>query len=301
LIENTLIEQNIGSYRGGGIYNGGHLTVTNSTIRQNDETGITSQGFLTVTLSVISDNQGSGLYNAVYYSTSATAVVMDSHISGNTGYDNSGGGIYNGRAGTLTVIGSTIHNNTAQNVGGGIYIGGAPPTGALTTIINSTISNNHVLHNTMGYGGGIISGGTLTLQNVTLTGNTASNGAGLYNSGPATLLNTVIANNTGGTNCADILNQMTSQGNNLASDHSCNLAAPGDQPGVDPLLAPLANNGGPTFTHALLPGSPAIDTGSLTTCPTTDQRGLPRPLDGNGDTTPICDIGAYEHNPTTSP
>jgi len=63
----------------------------------------------------------------------------------------------------------------------------------------------------------------------------------------------------------------------------------------DPLLGPLQNNGGLTLTHALLPGSPAIDTGSPTVCPLFDQRGYNRPLDGNGDGIPICDIGPYEY------
>src|SRR5439155_4124606 len=72
----------------------------------------------------------------------------------------------------------------------------------------------------------------------------------------------------------------------------------GNQVGViDPLLGPLANNGGPTLTHALLSGSPAIDAGDAASFPTTDQRGTTRPIDGNSDGVANPDIGAFEFNP----
>jgi hypothetical protein len=77
-------------------------------------------------------------------------------------------------------------------------------------------------------------------------------------------------------------------GSNLSSDSSCNFIELGSANDVDPLLGPLANNGGGTLTFELLPGSPAIDNAEPTVCPPTDQRGLPRPV-GAG-----CDIGAYE-------
>ena len=63
------------------------------------------------------------------------------------------------------------------------------------------------------------------------------------------------------------------------------------------VMDPLADNGGFTHTHALLPGSPAIDTGSPTVCPATDQRGITRPIDGDWDWVPRCDMGAYEYEP----
>ena len=72
---------------------------------------------------------------------------------------------------------------------------------------------------------------------------------------------------------------------------------------VDPLLGPLANNGGPTSTHALLGGSPAIDAGNPSdvggafSCFPFDQRGMPRPADGDGNEVPICDMGAFELQP----
>jgi hypothetical protein len=91
---------------------------------------------------------------------------------------------------------------------------------------------------------------------------------------------------------------MTSHGYNLSSDNSCNFDGPGDMDNTNPLLGPLQNNGGPTFTQALISGSPAIDAGNPSGCNDgqghllkTDQRGMPRPdLEDAGG----CDMGAFE-------
>jgi hypothetical protein len=147
-------------------------------------------------------------------------------------------------------------------------------------------------------GGGLTnrSDATLTLTNSTVSGNTvscsgascATQGGGLINvSGTVTLQNTIVAKQLAGPDCAGLI---TSNGFNLDSDNTCQLTQPGDKPNVsNPLLGPLANNGGPTQTHALLPGSPAID--AVTSgCPppNTDQRGVARPQGA------ACDIGAVE-------
>lgn len=106
-------------------------------------------------------------------------------------------------------------------------------------------------------------------------------------SGKAWLVNTIVTNHTT-CDCCWANGLMTSGGRNLDSDNTCNLTAAGDQPGVNPVLGALANNGGPTRTHALLSGSPAIDTADSSFCPSIDQRWWKRPS-GDG-----CDIGAYE-------
>ncbi len=153
---------------------------------------------------------------------------------------------------------------------------------------------------TGGGNGGIHNEGTLTLTNSTVSGNTArcagegcdAVGGGIHNRGTFTPANTIVAKNPSGGDCSN-LGTITSNGFNLDSDNSCNLnMGLGDLPGVDPLLGSLQNNGGPTETHALLPGSPAID--AVTSgCPppATDQRGVSRPQGIH------CDIGAYERVP----
>jgi hypothetical protein len=180
-----------------------------------------------------------------------------------------------------------------------------------------------------GNGGGIAAGqSTVTLTNSTLSGNTSTGvGGGIgVGSGTASVKNTIIAGNTGAASAPDLAHtgSFTSQGynligkvdgsqgftNNVNNDQVGTSATP-----LDPKLGPLQNNGGPTFTQALLTGSPAIDKGAAATDPatgspiTTDQRGLTRPLDdpsipnasgGNGS-----DIGSFEEQtlippPTTS-
>jgi len=117
----------------------------------------------------------------------------------------------------------------------------------------------------------------------------------MYNSNSnSALMNTIMANSTAGGNCSND-GAIASGGYNLDSDGTCGFTAEGDLSNTAPLLGPLQDNGGFTFTHALLPGSPAIDAGNPT-CPPpgTDQRGKARPADGDCDSAARCDIGAYE-------
>lgn len=109
-----------------------------------------------------------------------------------------------------------------------------------------------------------------------------------------TLANTIVAENDG-PNCNE---SCTSLGRNLDDDDTCGLD-PGmdDLIFVDPLLEALADNGGPTPTHALASERPAIDAGDESACPPADQRGVPRPIDGDEDGTAVCDMGAYEYEP----
>ena len=111
-----------------------------------------------------------------------------------------------------------------------------------------------------------------------------------------TLTNTIVANSLLGGDCGgDYL--ITDGGHNISSDDTCGFSpANGSMPNTDPFLGPLQDNGGPTWTQALLWGSPAIDAADNAKCPPTDQRGITRPLDGNGDGLAVCDIGSFEVN-----
>ena len=198
-------------------------------------------------------------------------------------------------AANAAIEGLTIKNGFAPgtpSLGGGIYNGGT------LTLTNSTVSGNSA-----GYGGGIFNAGTgtLTLTNSTVSANTATNsGGGIYNGGDATLANTIVAGNGAPTN-PDAQGGFTGQGHNLIGDTEGSSGwVDSDLQDVDPLLGPLQNNGGTTDTHALLPGSPAIDSGTSAGCPATDQRGVARPNDGDKNGTATCDMGSFEVD-TTAP
>jgi hypothetical protein len=200
-----------------------------------------------------------------------------STVSGNTAQGGAGcpggGGIRN--EGVLSVANSTVTGNSAPTtLGGGIATcGGAPST---TTIVNSTIaSNSSPQAANLGVLGDPVDPITTTFRG------------------------TVVSDPRGGGDNCQIQDDgiLTSQGYNLASDATCNLTATADQPSTNPLLGPLANNGGPTRTMALPQSSPAVDKG-IGSGLTTDQRGLTRPVDfpaipnaaGGGGS----DIGAFE-------
>jgi hypothetical protein len=256
-------------------------------------------------------DMGGGVYNTGTLRLDRVAVVGN-HADG-------GGGIFSIPGSYITISNSLIAHNTAYEAGGIRFDGGGE-------LINSTVTDNTLLplpnesylqdpkllsalaNELTGYGGGIDfrGGNNLAIINSTITDNHAIKGGGGLNSAqsyaaatPATsigitlLLNTIIAGNTstaGGGDCNVEDNIIESEGHNLASDGSCFLTAPGDLPNHNPLLGPLAYNGGPTETQALLPGSPAIDAGATQGCPQYDQRGVARP-DG------ACDIGAYQYVP----
>ena len=174
-------------------------------------------------------------------------------------------------------------------------------------MINSTISGNRTLNGSGdGWGGGIfqINGGTLTVAACTIANNSSvSQGGGLYKGlgGTATVANSLIAGNSapGGPDCEGTF---VSSGYNLIgnSSGSTGFGQVADQLNLNPLIGPLTDNGGPTFTHALLAGSPAIDKGNSFGL-TSDQRGRQRPYDfasiANATNGFGADIGAYEVNP----
>lgn len=293
------------------IGNGGTTTIRNSSISGNRSSrspgGISSMGTLTLDSSQVVDNQG-----GTYFSDE----------NGDGGLFTGTGGVAN--SGTATITNTTISGNrftpSLGDGGGGILnIKGDFGIGALS-ITNSTISGNSASggsSNTLAGGIMNMDGGTITLASTTVNGNTIMNEndgdspdsrTNVYNqNGSVTLRNTIIANTASPID--DCGGTLTSQGYNLIQQpQGCTIAGTttSNKLNVAPKLGPLADNGGPTLTHALLVGSPAIDAGNpvavgstTTACPTTDQRGVARPQDGNADGHTRCDIGAYEVVATT--
>jgi CSLREA domain-containing protein len=278
------------SDQGGAVYNSNNctLTITDVVIRGNNALS------------------GGGIFNA------GPLTLTNSTVDGNNATTGAGGGIFNS-GGALSLVRTTISGNTTVSQGGGIYnSGGFNPTGT-ATLTNSTVSGNTATGALSNGVGGIYnaSGGhILTLTNTTVLLNTASGTgsgvAGIFNSSGSTanLGNSIVAKNTSASMAQDLNGTFTSQGYNLIGESTGNgltNGSNGDQVGtagspIDPLLGPLADNGGPTKTHALMVGSPAIDAGNSSQ--TTDQRNQPRPIDDPNVTNAAGgnakDIGAYE-------
>jgi hypothetical protein len=252
------------------------LNLNDCTVRNNHNGGVGAGGIL---------NHG-------------TLIMNQCTVNGNTTPEG-GGGITN--QGTLSLTNCTISGNSAGYGGGGIYNtpSGGGESGKMQ-LTNCTISNNQLTEPDITAGAGIWNNGTMELLNCTIAYNSTTSyhnavGGGFanYSSTTAYFKNTIVANNTAGdphyNNGISYPEEATiSQGNNLDSENSCGFNQPTDLINTDPLLGPLQDNGGPTFTHALPHGSPAIDAGDNAAAPSTDQRGTPRPQG------PTCDIGAYE-------
>lgn len=272
----------------GGIRSAGNLTLTRSTVSGNrvNQAGVNGGGIfnlatMNLSNSIVSGNSAPGFGGGIHNTYGSESTITDSTVSNNTA-GNGGGGISN-YGGHLTINNSTLSSNSARD-GGGIY-----NFDSQLMVTNSTLSGNTGSNR----GGGIYNYAPLILTNVTLSGNSAPEGGGIYvfstNFTPY-LSNTLIANSLAGGNCAGLTQYLTDNGYNQADDNTCNLASGSSS---SPNLGLLADNGGPTQTHALLPGSPAIDqipsgANGCGTDITIDQRGVTRPQGAN------CDIGAYE-------
>jgi hypothetical protein len=302
-------------FLGGGVF-AHDVTAINSTVSRN--TAFLSGGGIsavTVNLShsTVSGNltpsDGAGVF-------ATTVVAENSTVSGNIALRGAGGGI---KADTVTLTGTTVSGNNASR-GAGVFA-------VTATAVNSTVSGNVAF---TGSGGGI-NATTVNLTDSTVSGNIASLGGGVVAQG-GTILNSTIVENTATTNAGgvlwtagvdhihfkntivadnlvlsplavgvDVSGNFISDGHNLIGivNGGTGFGAPGDQLGtadqpLDPLLGPLAFNGGPTQTHALQAGSPAIDHGDNSGAPATDQRGVARPRDGDGNGSRVADIGAVE-------
>ena len=306
VVTNSSFVSNTGD-RGGaigvfGVGPGGNLTVVSSTFDDNHSTGDggaifydTQTGSLSITDSTfgftignVADGDG-GAIEYVMQNNAATRTydILRSTFVNNQALDAEGGALYY-CCGTFnaTIVESTIASNTSLEGGGGIYTccGGTDEL----TITNSTISGNQTT-DPAGDGGGIDVEGDVTLLNTTIANNTAAIGGGVsLNGGTLTTRNALLGGNTG-SNCAGLVSIIVTQGGNLSSDATCasGFDAGSDRNSANPMLGPLANNGGPTRTHALLPGSAAIDN-AVAGAPATDQRGVVRPIG------PAADIGSFE-------
>ncbi|MCJ7695235.1 MAG: hypothetical protein MUO40_07380 [Anaerolineaceae bacterium] len=287
-LTNVTFSGNTASDTAGGMANfyDSNPTLINVTFSGNSATTVaggmrnyeSSPTLTNVTFSENTSESGGGMFN---YNSSPSLINVT--FSGNSATQ-VGGGMFTDYH-SPTLINVTFSGNTASQ-GGGMYNYQCSPT-----LTNVTFSGNTAFH----WGGGMDSDySTLTLTNVTFVGNTADyDGIGGYYGGgmsnfncSTTLTNAIFWGNTP--------DQIYGSATVTYSDIQGGRTGTGNI-NLDPLLGPLADNGGFTLTHALLTGSPTIDAGSPTTCPATDQRSFPRPIDGDGDGTPRCDMGAYEY------
>ncbi|HJU05013.1 MAG TPA: choice-of-anchor Q domain-containing protein [Nitrospiraceae bacterium] len=297
-INNCIIEDNSSIFQGGGIYakgsEGSSLLLSDTMIRNNEAGfggaggggGLYAQvGFLALRHVTISGNGGGNGAGALLFTQEVE--ILDSAIIGNNGSVNAGGQAIPGQgagleldSGTVFIGRSTISGNQAGDHGGGIYVGGD----ASLSLRDVTISNNDVF-GAAGAGGvewaGL--GPTITIQNSILAGNRRQNFT-----------------------ASDCHPSVTSHGFNfIGSDLNCTIDNQNnDQIGtedvpLDAQLGALDFNGGPTENHLPLSDSPVIDAGSG--CDNVDQRGRPRPRDGNGNDVAGCDIGAVEWQPGVDP
>jgi hypothetical protein len=292
----TVVNSDVSDNGGGGIFNnaiGGNTTATivSTTVSGNSAGGVTD-GITgaTIVSTTVSGNSADRVFG--FGQSNAQATIIDSTISGNSTH----GGIH--FVGTqLTVANSTISGNSSVDNGGGIFADGFAVNFPFNVSIgNSTISGNSAGTN----GGGIYDVRSLLhVANSTISGNSAGSGGGIYNDGGADggingeISNTILNAGASGENIVNNNGLFNSLGYNLSSDDGGGyLNGPGDQINTDPLLGPLQDNSGPTFTHALLPGSPAINQGdpNFTPPPSYDQRGpnFYRVRDLN------IDIGSFE-------
>ncbi len=320
-IEDSSISFNEATNEAGGIINvSGGLVVVSTVFQENNSInsiGGAIANWNGTATAVISDSQfltNTARTGAGTLMQGGLMTITNSLYQGNQAIAGSNSGGVHAGGGTLLIIdGTTFRNNMATGNGGGLSVfmptevsnstfngneatsnGGGIFSSNSLSLANVTISGNEASTN---FGGGIhVNGSTTTLVNVTITDNTAASlGGGVMNFGTLNVQNSIIANSISGGDCFNSAT-VNDNGNNIVEDNSCGFAG-----GADPLLEPLADNGGPTLTHALLAGSPALDAGNNAACAAApvngvDQRGILRPLDGDHDSTATCDIGAYEYN-----
>jgi CSLREA domain-containing protein len=301
----SITNSSVANNSGEGIFNGGgSLEIANSTISDNSGGGVGQDwGGTTLDHVKILSNSGGGISNhqgGVFLTNSTVARNSSSR----------GGGIFNSAGGFISIVSSTISNNSATERGGGIFSTVHDSFGRLSAgieIFNSTVSGNSAQ-----FGGGIensndLGGADVRIINSTIARNSAlSEGGGVRNedsevdsdqSNSVFLINSLVALNSAPTapDAADVgarfslIGDGTGSGVANTNGNKVGKVSPNSSR-IDPRIGALANNGGPTRTHALLAGSPALNAASSSDCPAKDQRGVARPQ-GAG-----CDMGSFEKN-----
>ena len=309
---NAIVNASSGNNFGGGIHNSGTMTLNQVIVSNNNASFC---------------GCGNGVPSGGGISNTGTMIIIAGTVQSNAGgafWLWSGGGIYNSNTGIMTITGTTISGNQTGNPGHFGAIGGGIANYGTLTIQDSTVSGNTALGGDLdgGYGGGI-SGNNVTITNSTITGNSALRGGGvagggniahttfsnnsaslsggaLYLTSPLELGTTILKAGVSGANIFNNGGSLITHGYNVCSDNGSGfLNGPGDQINTDPMLGPLQDNGGPTLTYALLPGSPAIDAGdpNFIPPPDYDQRGpgFVRVFNGR------IDVGSFEVQPTPTP
>ena len=282
---------NIGSSATG--FSFSHTTISGNTAFSGGGGVAIEAGSGTFSHVTLASNTAPSSGGGMFVAGTPTVTVSESTFIGNTA-GGDGGGAYVGGTASMSMVRCTLSGNASNATGSPGGGGGIFFSNSTRTLTNSTVSGNSAKAD----GGGLFSympGSSATLTAVTIADNTPNSdgtgggsGGGLYiYNGTVTLAGSIVADNTGA-ECVRSAGSLVSSGYNLSSDASCELDGPGDLPSTLAGLGPLADNGGPTQTHALLPGSQAIDASSIVICPTIDQRGFPRPVGAE------CDIGAYE-------
>lgn len=279
---------------------GGAIYIDGASEHPDDANGGRIRIFKTVFRGNSAAGQGGAVQAWVY--PPDQVFVSDTTFDSNQVVPRPGGDAFGGALrlgnGKMVVANTTFVNNLARNQGGAVWVGGDQTD---VTLNNVTLADNVAasVNGADGLGGGImVAGGRLSVNNATIAGNQAGfMGGGIYGGGSNVVLkNTIIADNTAN-NPWNMSRQCTALlangGNNLQypANNPTDPARPECTTGIqviDPQLSRLADNGGPTWTMALPPGSSAIDAGNAATCLPTDQRGILRPQGSS------CDIGAYE-------
>ena len=260
-----------GPGQGGGIYvGGGTLEASDSEVSRN-WVGEMSFGNI---------GHGGGVYN------SATNSLIRCHIEANSA-PTSGGGLYNSR--NLRTSESLLLNNRAgahessPGLGGGAYLASGS-----AQFLNSTFTRNSTFSNSAEAGAALHNRGEASVGFCTIAENGGPGSAMIYSTTTLQLIGSILANHNAAINLAGAVQDL---GHNISSDASLALAGPGSRHSTDPLLLPLADNGGPTLTMAIHAASPAFNNGGTLDIPATDQRGRPRPE------FQVADSGAYELGP----